>query len=155
LDRRRLFGWIGVAGVVAAVVGVFELFFHSGHGVVLVPAAVLLAIAAIGGTLARVRGERADRRPLRGAAVALLTCTAVTVVLAYAYTTQQHGTCDMPTVHNFWTGVTGWGAVFTAACAVVLGLAVLAGRRWFVALIGVFVNPTALLWLVASTSAFC
>jgi hypothetical protein len=116
LDRRRLFGWIGVAGAVAALVGVFELFFHSGHGVV---------------------------------------CTAITVVLAYACPTQQHGTCDMPTVHTFWTGVTGWGAVFTAACAVVLGLAVLAGRRWFVALIGVFVNPTALLWMVASTSAFC
>jgi hypothetical protein len=144
-----------VAGVVAALFGLFELFFHAGEVALLAPAAVLLAIAAIGGTIARAQGERSESRPLRSAAVASLTCTAITIVLAYAYASQQDGSCDTPTHHSFWTGVTGWGAVFTAACALLLGLAGLAARRWFVALIAVFVNPTALLWMVASSGAFC
>jgi hypothetical protein len=37
----------------------------------------------------------------------------------------------------------------------VLGLAGLAARRWFVALICVLVNPAALLYMVLSTGAFC
>jgi hypothetical protein len=81
--------------------------------------------------------------------------TGVTVVLAYAYASQQDGSCDSPTAHSFWTGVTGWGALFTAACAVILDIAGLAARRWFVALICLFVNPTALLWMVASSAALC
>ncbi|TML25996.1 MAG: hypothetical protein E6G26_12765 [Actinobacteria bacterium] len=151
---RQAFGWIGVAGVVAALLGLASLLFHPGRGVVFVPAGVLLVVGAVGGTVARRReGDRP--LPLRNVAVAALTCTGLTLVLAYAYSSQQDGSCDTPTAHSFWTGLTGWGAVFTASCAFLLGLVGLSARRWFVALVCVFVNPTALLWMVASSGAFC
>jgi hypothetical protein len=41
------------------------------------------------------------------------------------------------------------------AAAVLLGLAGLAARRWLVALIAVFVNPAALLYMGLSTGALC
>jgi hypothetical protein len=43
----------------------------------------------------------------------------------------------------------------TGAAAVLLGLAGLAARRWLVALIAVFVNPAALLYMGLSTGALC
>jgi hypothetical protein len=58
-------------------------------------------------------------------------------------------------VGTFWTGLTGWGAVVTAIAAFLLGPAGLAAGRWFVALVCVVVNPVALLYLVASSGAFC
>ena len=150
---RRTFGWIGVAGVVAALLAFIGVLFHPNHGALFLPAALLLLVAAVGGTITRRRDGRP--LPMRNAAIAALTCTGLTLVLAYAYASQQDGSCDTPTAHSFWTGFTGWGALFTAACAFILGLAGLAARRWFVALICVFVNPTALLWMVASSGAFC
>jgi hypothetical protein len=58
LDRRRLFGWIGVAGVLSALVAVVVVFFHLGHVGVFVPAALLLLVAAVGGAIARSRARR-------------------------------------------------------------------------------------------------
>jgi hypothetical protein len=43
----------------------------------------------------------------------------------------------------------------TGAAAVLLGLAGLAARRRLVALIAVFVNPAALLYMGLSTGALC
>jgi hypothetical protein len=43
----------------------------------------------------------------------------------------------------------------TAFAAFLLGLAGLAAGRWFVALVCVVVNPLALLYMVASSGAFC
>jgi hypothetical protein len=51
--------------------------------------------------------------------------------------------------------VVGWAAVITAVAAFLVGLAGLAARRWFVALICVVVNPAALLYMALSTGALC
>jgi len=48
-----------------------------------------------------------------------------------------------------------WAAVISAIAAFVLGLAGLAARRWFVALVCVVVNPGALFYTVLSSGALC
>jgi hypothetical protein len=161
--QRQVFSQAGVAGVVLGLAG-FVLFVIGSRGAVdppvgalLAPSLTLLAIAAIGGTVSRSRsGSRPPRDlPLKPVAIAALSCTAATVVLAYAYGGQQDASCDTPTVHTVWTGILGWGAIGSAVAAFVLGLAGLAARRWIVALICVLVNPAALIYMVLSTGALC
>jgi hypothetical protein len=122
----------------------------------LAPSLLLLVLAAVGGTVTRVQEPtQRERQPLRRVATAALTCTGLTVALAYAYAGQQDGSCDTQTVGTFWTGLTGWGAVVTAIAAFLLGMAGLAAGRWFVPLVCVVVNPVALLYMVASSGALC
>lgn len=165
-DQRRVFSRAGVIGVLLGLAGVVVYLLNTAGGVdppggaLLAPSLLLLAIAAIGGTATRFQRPGSDPegvrpQPLRGVAIAAVTCTALTVALACGYAGQQDGSCDTPTVHSTWTAFTGWGAVITAAAACILGLAGLAARRWFVALVCVFVNPVALLYMVASTGALC
>jgi hypothetical protein len=162
-DRRRAFQQAGVAGVVLGVAAVILSVLGS-HGVVdpplaamLLPSLTLLAIASIGGTARRLRGESRppEELSLKAVAMAALTCTAITVVLAYVYASGQDAGCDPPSTDAWWSGAVGWAAVVTAGIAVLLGLAGLAARRWVVALTCVVVNPAALLYMIASSGAFC
>jgi hypothetical protein len=152
--NRRTFGWIGVAGVLVAIAGGISLFVRGGYAL-LVLAGALLLVAAVGGWVARSREAGSAPRPLRGPALAALACTAATVLFAWGYASQQPGDCDTPPVHNDWTAIFGWGGALTGAAAFLLGIAGLAARRWFVALIAVFVNPAALLYAALSTGALC
>jgi FtsH-binding integral membrane protein len=160
--QRQVFSQAGVVGVVLGLAGFFFVVGSRGPidppvGALLVPSLTLFAIAAIGGTVSRSRSATPPHGDLslKGVAIAALSCTAATVVLAYAYGGQQDASCDTPTVHTVWTGILGWGAIATAVAAFVLGLAGLAARRWIVALICVLVNPAALIYMVLSTGALC
>jgi hypothetical protein len=129
-------------------------------GAVLAPAVTMLALAALGGGVTRFQAPEQQPRPqqfsLRNVAIAAISCTAMTVVLAQTYASQQDPSCSGDHVPApAWAGVVGWAAVITAIAAFVLGLAGLAARRWFVALICVVVNPAALLYMVLSTGALC
>jgi hypothetical protein len=75
--------------------------------------------------------------------------------LAVVYASGQRGTCDAPAAAAAWVSPAAWAAVISAIAAFVLGLAGLAARRWFVALVCVVVNPGALLYMVLSSGALC
>jgi hypothetical protein len=92
---------------------------------------------------------------LRNVARGAFGFTLTTVLLAWVYAGPQDSSCDGGASAPAWTGPVGWLAVISAIAAVVLGLTGLAARRWFVALICLIVNPVALLYMVASTGAFC
>lgn len=161
-DRRRVFSQAGVIGVLLGLGGLVVYVFNAHGGVtpkagpLLAPSLLLLVLAAVGGTVTRMQEPtQHERQPLKRVATAALTCTGLTVALAYAYAGQQDGSCDTPTASTLWTGLTGWGAVVTAIAAFLLGLAGLAAGRWFVALVCIVVNPVALLYMVASSGAFC
>jgi len=164
-QQRRVFGQVGVAGVVLGLLGALLLWTTRGNieppwGAVFAPAGLLLAIAALGGSVARLQRPPPEEtpmegRPLRRVALAALSFTAVTVVLAYVYAAQQDGSCDVHMPAPAWAGVVGWAAGISAAAAFLLGLAGLAARRWFVALVCVVVNPAALVYMLLSTGIAC
>lgn len=165
--QRRVFSEAGVAGVVLGLVGVVLLWrlrsnIEPPPGAVFAPCLMLLAVAAVGGGVARIqrpppveRLETHEDRGLKRVAVAALVATAGTVVLAYAYAAQQDGSCDTPSSDTAWTSFLTWAAIVTAITAVVLGLTGLAARRWFVALISLVVNPGALIYMALSSGALC
>jgi hypothetical protein len=166
-DRRRVFGETGVAGIVMALFGlVLRWQVHSpiepSTASVLAPSAVLLMIAALGGTISRLQrpqpGEPSipERRLGWGVAVAALACTATTVVCAIVWSAPQASSCsgNAPPAPG-WThpvGTLGW---VTGLAAVILGLIGLTARRWFVALICLVVNPAAFFYALASSGAGC
>jgi hypothetical protein len=162
-DRRRRFSQAGVVGIVLGLAAFVVYVLGSRRAVdpplpaLLLPSLTLLAIAALGGAAERLRGE--SRPPedlsLKPIALAALACTAVTVVLAYAYASGQDPGCEAPSTDASWSGALGWAALVTAGAAFLLGLAGLAARRWVVALTCVVVNPAALLYMIASSGAFC
>jgi hypothetical protein len=165
-QQRRVFSEAGVAGVVLGLAGVAVLWTLHGIepplGAVFAPCLMLLAVAALGGGVARLqrpppaeRGEEPEGRGLKGVAVAALLCTAATIVFAYAYASQQDASCDSPPTGTVWTSLAGWAAIATTIVAIVFGLTGLAARRWFVALICLVVNPAALLYMLLSRGAFC
>jgi hypothetical protein len=162
-DSRRRFSQAGVAGVVLGVAG-FGLLALGSRGAVdppltalLLPSLTLLVIAAVGSAVERLRGtpRSPSDLPLKPVAYAALGCTAATLFLAYAYAHGQDPSCDFPSTDASWSGPVGWVAVVTAAAAFLLGLVGLAARRWVVALTCVVVNPAALVYMIASSGAFC
>jgi hypothetical protein len=165
-DQRRVFGEAGVAGI---VVGLFAVVLrwqvHSwiepSTASVLAPSALLLAIAGVGGTISRVQrappGEPATpERRLGRVALAALLCTAATVVCAIAFAAPQDSSCSgNATPAPGWVQLVGTIGWITGAAALILALAGLTARRWFVALVCFVVNPAALLYAIFSTGAGC
>jgi hypothetical protein len=164
--QRRVFSEAGVAGVVLGLVGVGLLWTLRSNidpptGAVFAPCLMLLAGAALGGGAARIQRPTAEEvaaphaREFKRVAVAAVSCTALTVLLAWVFAAPQNGSCDDASSAPDWTSPIGWTAVISAVAAIILGLAGLAARRWFVALICIVVNPAALLYMVLSTGALC
>jgi hypothetical protein len=168
-EQRRVFADTGVAGVLLGLAGVF-VYWLSGReisppaGAIFVPCITLLAIAGLGGGAARVQSPPPEetampQAPTEGrmkpVALVALGCTALTVILAWAYAGAQDGSCDVQSQAPAWTTPVAWAAVVTAVAAGLLALAGLAGRRWFVALVCFLVNPAALIYMVLSTGALC
>jgi hypothetical protein len=164
--QRRVFAQGGVIGVVLGLLGVIVVWWARDYinpptAAVFAPSLTLLALAAVGGMSTRVQrppaGEAVPQepRPLRRVAQLALACTLLTVLLAVLYGSGQRGTCDAPATDAVWASPVAWAAVISAVAAFVLGLAGLAARRWFVALVCVVVNPMALFYMVLSTGALC
>jgi hypothetical protein len=164
--QRRVFSEAGVAGVVLGLVGVVLLWTLRSNidpptGAVFAPCLMLLAVAALGGGAARIQRPPAEEvaalhaREFKRVAVAAVSSTALTVLLAWVFAAPQNGSCVDASSAPDWTSPIGWTAVISAVAAIILGLAGLAARRWFVALICIVVNPAALLYMVLSTGALC
>jgi hypothetical protein len=166
MDRRRIFGEIGVVGIVLALFGiVLRWQVHSdiepSTASVLAPSALLLAIAGVGGVASRIRraplGEPSTPvGRLGGAAIAALTCTAITAACALAYGIPQNSDCsgNAPSPPG-WTDEVANVGYITGLAAIVLAFVGLAGRRWFVALICFVVNPAAFFYALYASGAGC
>jgi hypothetical protein len=166
-EQRRVFGEAGVAGVLLGLAGVVLLWTLRSNidppvGAVFAPGLMLLAVAALGGGAARLQGppstepvQAPEGQGLKRVAIAAISCTALTVILAWAFAGPQDGSCDSASSAPAWTTPLAWAAVITAIAAVILGLAGLAARRWFVALVCIVVNPAALLYMLLSTGIAC
>ncbi len=173
VGQRRVFADAGVAGIVLGLTGVGVLWVAGREisppiGAAFLPCLTLIAVAGLGGSVARAQSppveeavvERAAAEGpslgrLRRVALAALFCTGLTVVLAWAFAAPQNGSCDMPSSAPAWTTAFAWAAVATAAAAGVLALIGLAARRWFIALLCFVVNPAALIYMLLSTGVAC
>jgi hypothetical protein len=166
-QHRRVFAEAGVAGVLVGLVGaalligtaMFGRDITPPVGAVFLPSLTLFGIAGIGGSLSRMRSAPAERRERRGwptlAARLALLCTGFTLVLAWTFAEQQSGSCDGDHSAPAWATEVAWVAVVTACAAGVLGLAGLAGRRWFVAVVSFVINAVALFYMLLSTGVAC
>jgi hypothetical protein len=173
VGHRRVFADAGVAGVVLGLTGIGVLWAAGREisppiGAVLLPCMTLIAVAGLGGSVARAQSPPAEEAAVepaaaegpslgrcRRVALAALFCTGLTVVLAWAFAAPQNGSCDMPSSAPAWTTAFAWAAVATAGTAGVLALIGLAARRWAIALLCFVVNPAALLYMLLSTGVAC
>jgi hypothetical protein len=173
---------LGVAGVWLAIVVTGLLLLSSSMTVeaawtpAYFPSLVMCASAGLGLGVLRLRGWETEdkpgastpsemrlaglRRGLQTAAPKLalgaLALTGATVVLALAFALPQPD-CSagepgdtVPT----WADAVGVAALASAVAAGALALSALLALRWIAALVSLVANPSALLFMVASTCAF-
>ncbi len=126
-EQRRVFAETGVAGVLVGLAGVVVLWLSSREisppaGAVFIPCVTLLAIAGLGGSAARIQSPPTEETVaaevstdprMKPVAVTALACTAVTVILAWAYAGAQDGSCDVVSQAPAWTTPVAWAAVVT------------------------------------------
>ena len=152
--RQRVFANLGVGAVVLALV-VTALFWVAQNltidpaaRTVYLPSLVMLALAALGGIIARSETGRpvevgGRRRPLgHNAAVIGLAFTAATFVLV-----SLGGEPSCPPEGGVVLGDVFRAAVVTSIAAGVFGVLGLLARRWFVALVCLVVNPVVLFFV--------
>jgi hypothetical protein len=170
--RRRVFTNLGTVGVALGVAAVMVTLRTEGGlvqvpgGPAFLPALAAISAAAAGGLVTRLQSPepaplRADEagpvwyRLARILALGGLALTAATVFLASAYANAQPGCGGGENVSApAWTDAVATVALFTTGGAVVLGVLALLLRRWVVALVSLFVSPTSLLFMAASSCAF-
>jgi hypothetical protein len=180
-EQRREFSHVGVVGVTLGLAAV-AIYVLTGREIkppaeaLFLPCLALVVFAAVGGSVTRLgaagRGgptpeldDTPSARPQedraepsrfgRQVVIAALGCTALTVLLAWAYAGGQSGDCDVPNDPSAWTTAVGWVAVITACAAGLCAFGCLAVGRWFVALICFVVSPAALIYMLLSTGVAC
>lgn len=177
-ERRYLLTGLGAAGVWLAVVMTVLLVIGSSTTVsapwaaAYASSAAMWLSAATGVVLLRGASPRSGAPtrpdgPLAGLRAALtaaaptlargaLAATALTVLAAAVFASPQPdcGAGDSGASVPGWTDGVAAVAVSSAIAAGTLALLALVARRWVTALISLGLNPSALLFMVASTCAF-
>ncbi len=171
-ERQRVFTYLGVGGVVLGLVVVGLLWLAETETIqpsaliAFFPVGGMLAVAAVGGAIARsysgrplrIGAEetgRGWRRALRYAPWVGLGFTAVTLLLVQLFSGQQPvcGGVDEYASTPDWTEYVSWAAVATSLAAGLFALLGLLVGRWALALAVFVANPALLILMILSTCA--